>query len=221
MIIKVTTTGICGLTCTSTRSSARTWRRRHPRPRAHGHRARRWARLSGLCRRRPGGVPFQISCGGASCATPGSTTQCETTQVREEGTGAALFGYSKLYGSVPGGQAEYLRVPYAQNTTNQGARGSAGRSVRVPLGRPADGVAGRPVRRRARRAGRSPCSGSGRSATWPPGSPSTRAAGHRRGPRRRAAASGPGRGAETSTSGHDDDLADAIRASPTGAAPTR
>jgi threonine dehydrogenase-like Zn-dependent dehydrogenase len=44
-------------------------------------------------------------------------TQCETTQVREEGMGAALFGYSNMYGAVPGGQAEFLRVPQAQNTT--------------------------------------------------------------------------------------------------------
>jgi threonine dehydrogenase-like Zn-dependent dehydrogenase len=43
-------------------------------------------------------------------------TQCETTQVRDQGMGAALFGYSELYGSVPGGQAEYLRVPQAQFT---------------------------------------------------------------------------------------------------------
>jgi threonine dehydrogenase-like Zn-dependent dehydrogenase len=43
-------------------------------------------------------------------------TQCETTQVRGEGSGAALFGYTKLYGQVPGGQAEYLRVPEAQFT---------------------------------------------------------------------------------------------------------
>jgi S-(hydroxymethyl)glutathione dehydrogenase/alcohol dehydrogenase len=43
-------------------------------------------------------------------------TQCETTQVREHGSGAALFGYSKLYGQVPGGQAELLRVPQAQFT---------------------------------------------------------------------------------------------------------
>ena len=40
-------------------------------------------------------------------------SQCETTQVREYGTGAALLGYSKMYGQVPGGQAEYLRVPQA------------------------------------------------------------------------------------------------------------
>jgi threonine dehydrogenase-like Zn-dependent dehydrogenase len=39
--------------------------------------------------------------------------QCETTQVREQEKGARLFGYTRLYGSVPGGQAEYLRVPHA------------------------------------------------------------------------------------------------------------
>ena len=44
----------------------------------------------------------------------GLYTQCETTQVRDQGMGAALFGFSKLYGEVPGGQAEYLRVPQAQ-----------------------------------------------------------------------------------------------------------
>jgi threonine dehydrogenase-like Zn-dependent dehydrogenase len=41
-------------------------------------------------------------------------SQCETTQVHEYGTGAALLGYTKLYGQVPGGQAEFLRVPQAQ-----------------------------------------------------------------------------------------------------------
>jgi len=40
--------------------------------------------------------------------------QCETTQVRDQQSGAALFGYTKLYGQVPGAQAEYLRVPQAQ-----------------------------------------------------------------------------------------------------------
>jgi threonine dehydrogenase-like Zn-dependent dehydrogenase len=34
--------------------------------------------------------------------------------VRSQGKGAALFGYTSLYGSVPGGQAQYLRVPQAQ-----------------------------------------------------------------------------------------------------------
>ncbi|MEU3010358.1 zinc-dependent alcohol dehydrogenase [Nocardia asteroides] len=61
-------------------------------------------------------VPFQISCGHCFMCERGLMTQCETTQVREQGSGAALFGYSKLYGQVPGGQAEYLRVPHADYT---------------------------------------------------------------------------------------------------------
>ncbi|WP_433222859.1 zinc-dependent alcohol dehydrogenase [Dactylosporangium sp. CS-047395] len=59
-------------------------------------------------------IPFNISCGHCWMCEQGLMTQCETTQVRSEGKGAALFGYTKLYGQVPGGQAEYLRVPEAQ-----------------------------------------------------------------------------------------------------------
>ncbi|MFS3130031.1 alcohol dehydrogenase catalytic domain-containing protein [Nocardioides sp. Bht2] len=58
-------------------------------------------------------VPFQIACGYCWMCERGLHTQCETTQVTEYGSGAALFGYSKLYGSVAGAQAEYLRVPHA------------------------------------------------------------------------------------------------------------
>jgi threonine dehydrogenase-like Zn-dependent dehydrogenase len=61
-------------------------------------------------------IPFQISCGSCFMCDQRLYTQCETTQVREQGMGAALFGFSKLYGQVPGGQAEYLRVPQAQFT---------------------------------------------------------------------------------------------------------
>src|ERR1700712_4997946 len=59
-------------------------------------------------------VPFGIACGTCWMCTRGLFAQCETTQVREQGKGAALFGYTKLYGQVPGGQAQYLRVPQAQ-----------------------------------------------------------------------------------------------------------
>ncbi|MFI6026860.1 zinc-dependent alcohol dehydrogenase [Amycolatopsis magusensis] len=59
-------------------------------------------------------VPFNISCGHCYMCDMGLQSQCETTQVRDQGKGAALFGYTKLYGQVPGGQAEYLRVPQAQ-----------------------------------------------------------------------------------------------------------
>ena len=70
-------------------------------------------------------MPFQISCGHCFMCDQELFTQCETTQVRNEGMGAALFGYSNLYGAVPGGQAEFLRVPQAQNTT-----------IKVPEGPP-------------------------------------------------------------------------------------
>jgi threonine dehydrogenase-like Zn-dependent dehydrogenase len=59
-------------------------------------------------------VPFNISCGHCFMCNAGLQSQCETTQVREQNKGAALFGFSAMYGSVPGGQAEYLRVPQAQ-----------------------------------------------------------------------------------------------------------
>jgi threonine dehydrogenase-like Zn-dependent dehydrogenase len=58
-------------------------------------------------------VPFNVSCGHCFMCDQGLQSQCETTQVRDKGKGAALFGYTKLYGQVPGGQAEYLRVPQA------------------------------------------------------------------------------------------------------------
>ena len=70
-------------------------------------------------------VPFQIACGSCYMCDLDLFTQCETTQVREQGMGAALFGYSELYGSVPGGQAQLLRVPQAQFT-----------HIKVPVGPP-------------------------------------------------------------------------------------
>ncbi|USQ76253.1 zinc-dependent alcohol dehydrogenase [Ornithinimicrobium cryptoxanthini] len=58
-------------------------------------------------------VPFNISCGRCWMCSRGLFAQCETTQVRDQNKGAALFGYTSLYGSVPGGQAELVRVPHA------------------------------------------------------------------------------------------------------------
>jgi threonine dehydrogenase-like Zn-dependent dehydrogenase len=57
-------------------------------------------------------IPFNISCNTCWMCAQGLQSQCETTQNREQGMGASLFGYTKLYGQVPGGQAEYLRVPF-------------------------------------------------------------------------------------------------------------
>jgi threonine dehydrogenase-like Zn-dependent dehydrogenase len=70
-------------------------------------------------------IPFQSSCGSCAMCDRQLYTQCETTQVRDQGMGAALFGYSELYGEVPGGQAELLRVPQAQFT-----------HIKVPVGPP-------------------------------------------------------------------------------------
>src|SRR3954468_10504205 len=58
-------------------------------------------------------VPFNVSCGSCWMCERHLYSQCETTQSHQHGTGASFFGYSKLYGHVPGGQAEYLRVPFA------------------------------------------------------------------------------------------------------------
>jgi threonine dehydrogenase-like Zn-dependent dehydrogenase len=76
-------------------------------------------------------IPFQVACGHCFMCDQGLQTQCETTQVREQGMGAMLFGYTKLYGehgrSKQGGQAEFLRVPQAQYT-----------HIKVPEGPPDD-----------------------------------------------------------------------------------
>ncbi|MEA2161668.1 MAG: hypothetical protein QOD66_4048, partial [Solirubrobacteraceae bacterium] len=58
-------------------------------------------------------IPFNISCGHCFMCDQQLFSQCETTQVRDQGKGAALLGYTKLYGQVPGGQSEFLRVPQA------------------------------------------------------------------------------------------------------------
>ncbi|CAA9251764.1 MAG: Threonine dehydrogenase and related Zn-dependent dehydrogenases [uncultured Blastococcus sp.] len=72
-------------------------------------------------------VPFNISCGTCWMCAEGLFSQCETTQNRDQGMGASLFGYTKLYGQVPGGQAEYLRVPFGNTLP-----------IKVPSGTPDD-----------------------------------------------------------------------------------
>ena len=62
-------------------------------------------------------VTFNIACGHCFMCLRGLQSQCETTQVKDQNSGAALFGYTKLYGQVPGGQAELLRVPLADYNT--------------------------------------------------------------------------------------------------------
>jgi threonine dehydrogenase-like Zn-dependent dehydrogenase len=114
-VIKVTSTGICG-------SDLHLYEVMAPFLDAGdvlGHEAMGIVEETGaeITNLKPGDrvvVPFQIACGTCFMCQQGLQTQCETTQVREQGMGAALFGYTKLYGQIPGGQAEYVRVPQAQ-----------------------------------------------------------------------------------------------------------
>jgi len=119
-------------------------------------------------------MPFQISCGHCFMCDQKLFTQCETTQVHEEDMGAALFGYTKLYGQVPGGQAQYLRVPQAQNTRSRcrKARPTSGSSTSRTCSRPRGRRSSTPT---SRRRAASSSSAWARSATWPAGSRCTRA----------------------------------------------
>jgi len=65
-------------------------------------------------------VPFTIVCGECEQCRRGYFSVCETTNRKKENadkafghTTAGLFGYTHLTGGYPGGQAEYVRVPYA------------------------------------------------------------------------------------------------------------
>ena len=65
-------------------------------------------------------VPFPIACGCCHFCSFGMTSACDNTNPnagqQEEAfsqAGAAIYGYSHLYGGYDGGQAEYARVPFA------------------------------------------------------------------------------------------------------------
>ncbi len=65
-------------------------------------------------------IPFTISCGECFFCTKGLFSSCERSNPNAAEASklmghspAGLFGYSHLLGGYPGGQAEYLRVPYA------------------------------------------------------------------------------------------------------------
>lgn len=59
-------------------------------------------------------VPFNISCGKCWYCSQGYTSQCD--DANPNGDMGAYFGYSETTGGYPGGQAEYLRVPYGNAT---------------------------------------------------------------------------------------------------------
>ena len=65
-------------------------------------------------------VPFNIACGECEPCKLGKYAGCERSNPNKEladkalgHTGAAAFGYTHLTGGIPGGQAEFVRVPYA------------------------------------------------------------------------------------------------------------
>ena len=65
-------------------------------------------------------VPFTISCGHCFFCDKRLYSLCETSNPNADDAAqamghspAALFGYSHLLGGIPGGQAEYVRVPHA------------------------------------------------------------------------------------------------------------
>jgi threonine dehydrogenase-like Zn-dependent dehydrogenase len=68
-------------------------------------------------------IPFTITCGECEQCRRGNFSVCERTNRNREladtafgHTTAGLFGYTHLTGGYPGGQAEYLRVPFADST---------------------------------------------------------------------------------------------------------
>lgn len=68
-------------------------------------------------------VPFPIACGACFFCKHDLPGHCENSNPEKYGPegglldekGGALFGYTDLYGGYDGGQAEYVRVPYANN----------------------------------------------------------------------------------------------------------
>ena len=68
-------------------------------------------------------IPFTIFCGECEQCRRGNFSVCERSNRNKDmaakvfgRTTAGLFGYTHLTGGYPGGQAEYLRVPYADKT---------------------------------------------------------------------------------------------------------
>lgn len=59
-------------------------------------------------------IPFNIACGECFYCKNQLESQCDNSN--EHGDMGAYFGYSGTTGGYPGGQAEYLRVPYANFT---------------------------------------------------------------------------------------------------------
>ena len=137
-------------------------------------------------------IPFNISCGHCWMCERQLFAQCETTQNREQGKGASLFGYTKLYGQVPGRPGRVPAGAAGPVRADPGARGPAGRPLPVPVRHPAHRVAGGPVRGRpARRDGGRVRARPGRAVRRAQREGHGRGPRVRRGSRARAAGDGP------------------------------
>ncbi len=145
--------------------------RRRPRPRADGRRRRgRKRRSPSLKKGDRVVVPFTISCGTCFFCQKTLFSRCDNSNPNAKIAAAAmghspagLFGFSHMLGGYAGGQAEYLRVPYADVGPLKIESGPAGREGAVPLGHLPDRLHGRRERRASSRATRSPCGAAGRS----------------------------------------------------------
>ncbi|MBT2645150.1 glutathione-dependent formaldehyde dehydrogenase [Bacillus sp. ISL-34] len=57
-------------------------------------------------------LPFNISCGHCYYCEHDMESQCDNSNPNEAVDTGGYFGFTERYGNYPGGQAEYLRVPY-------------------------------------------------------------------------------------------------------------
>ena len=152
-IIEVTSTNICGSDLHLYEVLGAVHEPgRHPRPRTDGHRARgrlrghaTWRSVTGWSSRSKSPAAVAI-CATSSCS-PSARRRRSATRAWVRRCSAT----PKLYGQVPGGQAELLRVPQAQFTHIKVPDGPAGLAVRLPVRRAADGMAGGRVCRHSRR----------------------------------------------------------------------
>ena len=118
-------------------------------------------------------VPFTITCGECDQCQRGNYSVCETTNRNKEmadkvfgHTTAGLFGYTHLTGGYPGGQAEYLRVPFADTTHIKVPQQPHRRAGPVPLRHLADRLAGGGAVRHPADTTRSRSGAAARSGRW-------------------------------------------------------
>ncbi len=121
IILKVTATAICGSDLHIYSGGIP-----QPRPMTLGHEfmgivEETGAAVTNLKRGDRVVVPFPIACGTCFFCNHHLPGQCENSNPEKYGPegglldqkGGALFGYTDLYGGYEGGQAQYVRVPYA------------------------------------------------------------------------------------------------------------